>query len=70
MRKLNKLLALVLAMVMVLGLTATAFAVEGGDKTEDPKTESGEPADKAPAEGDKPADDKAPVEGDKPADNK
>lgn len=61
MRKLNKLLALVLAMVMVLGLTATAFAVEGGDKTEDPKTESGEPADKAPAEGEDA--DKAPAEG-------
>ena len=61
MRKLNKLLALVLAMVMVLGLTATAFAVEGGDKTEDPKTESGEPADKAPAEGEDA--DKAPADG-------
>jgi hypothetical protein len=48
-------------MVMVLGLTATAFAVEGGDKTEDPKTESGEPADKAPAEGEDA--DKAPAEG-------
>ena len=39
MRKWNKLLALVLAMVMVFGLTATAFAAEG-DKSEDPKTEA------------------------------
>ena len=42
MRKWNKLLALVLAMVMVFGLTATAFAAEG-DKSEDPKTEAAEP---------------------------
>ena len=42
MRKWNKLLALVLAMVMVFGLTATAFAAEG-DKSEDPKSEAAEP---------------------------
>ena len=49
MRKWNKLLALVLAMVMVFGLTATAFAAEG-DKSEDPKTEAAEPTeDKAHA---------------------
>ncbi len=42
MRKWNKLLAMLLAMVMVFGLTATAFAAEG-DKSEDPKTEATEP---------------------------
>ena len=46
MRKWNKLLALVLAMVMVFGLTATAFAAKG-DKSEDPKTEPAEPAEPA-----------------------
>lgn len=63
MRKWNKLLALVLAMVMVFGLTATAFAAEN-EKTDDTKTETTEPAegeeDKTPAEGE---DDKTPAEG-------
>ena len=63
MRKWNKLLALVLAMVMVFGLTATAFAAED-EKTDDTKTETTEPVegedDKTPAEGE---DDKTPAEG-------
>ncbi len=63
MRKWNKLLALVLAMVMVFGLTATAFAAED-EKTDDTKTETTEPTegedDKTPAEG---KDDKTPAEG-------
>ena len=63
MRKWNKLLALVLAMVMVFGLTATAFAAED-EKTDDTKTETTEPTegedDKTPAEGE---DDKTPAEG-------
>ena len=63
MRKWNKLLALVLAMVMVFGLTATAFAAEN-EKTDDTKTETTEPTegedDKTPAEGE---DDKTPAEG-------
>ena len=69
MRKWNKLLALVLAMVMVFGLTATAFATADGEtaptEAADPaKDETAAPAegedDKAPAEGE---DDKAPAEG-------
>ena len=76
MRKWNKLLALVLAMVMVFGLAATAFAEDektadstkteatGTDKTpaegEDDKTPAEGEDDKAPAEGE---DDKAPAEG-------
>lgn len=47
MRKWNKLLALVLAMVMVFGLTATAFATEGDStaptQTEDKKDDAAEP---------------------------
>ena len=69
MRKWNKLLALVLAMVMVFGLTATAFAAEG-DKSEDPKTEAaetteGEDKDDAaePAEGEDKDDATEPTEG-------
>ena len=69
MRKWNKLLALVLAMVMVFGLTATAFAAEG-DKSEDPKTEAAEPTegeDKTdatePAEGEDKDDAAEPAEG-------
>ena len=62
MRKLNKLLALVLAMVMALSLTATALAAdeETGDKKED--TTAADNA--APAEGEEDKkDDAAPVEG-------
>ena len=69
MRKWNKLLALALAMVMVFGLTATAFAAEG-DKSEDPKTEAAEPTegeDKTdaaePAEGEDKTDAAEPAEG-------
>ena len=69
MRKWNKLLALALAMVMVFGLTATAFAAEG-DKSEDPKTEAAEPTegeDKTdatePAEGEDKDDAAEPAEG-------
>ncbi len=69
MRKWNKLLALALAMVMVFGLTATAFAAEG-DKSEDPKTEAAEPTegeDKTdaaePAEGEDKDDATEPTEG-------
>ena len=69
MRKWNKLLALLLAMVMVFGLTATAFAAEG-DKSEDPKTEAAEPTegeDKTdatePAEGEDKDDAAEPAEG-------
>ena len=71
MRKWNKLLALVLAMVMVFGLTATAFAAEG-DKSEDPKdkadaTEPAEGEDKddaaEPAEGEDKDDATEPTEG-------
>lgn len=77
MRKWNKLLALVLAMVMVFGLTATAFAAENepaeGEKTEatDPATEPAEgeeekaPADEpdADAEGEDKTDAEDPAEG-------
>ena len=73
MRKWNKLLALVLAMVMVFGLTATAFAAEG-DKSEDPKTEAAEPTegeDKTdatePAEGEDKDDATEPTEPAEPA---
>lgn len=79
MRKWNKLLALVLAMVMVFGLTATAFAADNapaeGEKTEaaDPAKDAAAPTEgedaAAPTEGDKaPAegeDAAAPAEGDK-----
>ena len=64
MRKWNKLLALVLAMVMVFGLTATAFAEEDGKADDTTPTETTEPAegeeDKTPAEGE---DAEAPAEG-------
>ena len=73
MRKWNKLLALALAMVMVFGLTATAFAAEG-DKSEDPKTEAAEPTegeDKTdaaePAEGEDKDDATEPTEPAEPA---
>ena len=51
MRKWNKLLALVLAMVMVFGLAATAFAEDEKAPAEDAKTETVDDADKAPVEG-------------------
>lgn len=69
MRKWNKLLAMVLAMVMVFGLTATAFAEENEDADEGimPISETGEttPAgDAEPAEGEDAAEpDAAPAEG-------
>ena len=72
MRKWNKLLALVLAMVMVFGLTATAFADEDtkDEETKEPteqaapEGEDGKTDDAAPAEGeDGKADDAAPAEG-------
>ena len=58
MRKWNKLLAMLLAMVMVFGLTATAFAAEGDAKPEDEKTE-----DTTPAEGEDKKDETTPAEG-------
>ncbi len=59
MRKWNKLLAMLLAMVMVLGLTATAFAAEDDAKPEDEKTE-----DTTPAEGEEEKkDETTPAEG-------
>ena len=58
MRKWNKLLAMLLAMVMVFGLTATAFAAEGDAKPEDEKTEG-----TTPAEGEDKKDETTPAEG-------
>ena len=69
MRKWNKLLAMLLAMVMVFGLTATAFAETEGDTTEpETPTEAAEPAEgedaAAPAEGEDAAE---PAEGEETA---
>ena len=67
MRKWNKLLAMVLAMVMVFGLTATAFAAENEGESEGEQTEAVDPA--APAEGETETDpDAAPAEGETEAD--
>lgn len=57
MRKWNKLLALVLAMVMVFGLTATAFAAENEEEGVMPVSETDETT---PVEGEE---DKTPAEG-------
>jgi len=64
MRKWNKLLAMVLAMVMVFGLTATAFAEEAKDEGEKAPVSDTEKPDAAPSEDDTKTPDAAPSEDD------
>ena len=62
MKKWNKLLALLLAMVMAFGMTVTAFAEEATEPVEDTTTTETAPADETTPAEDETAEDAAPVE--------
>ena len=62
MKKWNKLLALLLAMVMAFGMTVTAFAEEATEPVEDTTTTETAPADETTPAENETAEDAAPVE--------